>query len=122
MTGIQNDEIFDILVGKISAAINRTFLLTFVAEGIEISTEQWSGNGLPLEPRQSNPTSTLSSHSKRQTHHDPPNRQIREKPFGKACCRPERPPHQPYSSYNRRRFATSKSNRNSDANHTTHAE
>lgn len=39
---IQNDEIFDILVGKISTAINRTFLRAFVAEGIEITTEQWS--------------------------------------------------------------------------------
>ena len=42
MTLIQNDEIFDILVGKISAAINRTFLRAFASEGIEISTEQWS--------------------------------------------------------------------------------
>ena len=42
MTQIHNDEIFDILVGKISTAINRTFLRAFVAEGIEISTEQWS--------------------------------------------------------------------------------
>jgi hypothetical protein len=41
MTSIQNDGIFDILVGKISAAINRTFLRAFVAEGIEISIEQW---------------------------------------------------------------------------------
>lgn len=42
MTNIQNHEVFDILVGKISAAINRTFLRAFAAEGIEISTEQWS--------------------------------------------------------------------------------
>lgn len=42
MTYLQNDEIFDILVGKVSTAINRTFLRAFVAEGIEISTEQWT--------------------------------------------------------------------------------
>ena len=42
MSQIHNDELFDILVGKISAAINRTFLRSFVAEGIDISTEQWS--------------------------------------------------------------------------------
>lgn len=42
MSHIHNDELFDILVGKISAAINRTFLRSFVAEGIDISTEQWS--------------------------------------------------------------------------------
>ncbi len=42
MTLLQNDELFDILVGKISTAINRTFLRAFAAEGIEITTEQWS--------------------------------------------------------------------------------
>lgn len=42
MVQIKNDELFDILVGKISTAINRTFLRTFTAEGIEITTEQWS--------------------------------------------------------------------------------
>ena len=42
MTQLQNDELFDILVGKISTAINRTFLRAFVNEGIEITTEQWS--------------------------------------------------------------------------------
>ncbi|MEI8272325.1 MAG: MarR family transcriptional regulator [Paludibacter sp.] len=42
MVQIQNDELFDILVGKISTAINRTFLRAFSAEGIEITTEQWS--------------------------------------------------------------------------------
>jgi DNA-binding MarR family transcriptional regulator len=42
MIQIQNDELFDILVGKISTAINRTFLRAFCAEGIEITTEQWS--------------------------------------------------------------------------------
>jgi DNA-binding MarR family transcriptional regulator len=42
MTQLQNDEIFNILVGKISAAINRTFLRAFVVEGIDITTEQWS--------------------------------------------------------------------------------
>lgn len=39
---IQNEEIFDILVGKISGAINRAFLRAFAAEGIDITTEQWS--------------------------------------------------------------------------------
>ena len=42
MIQLQNDEVFNILVGKISTAINRTFLRTFAAEGIEITTEQWS--------------------------------------------------------------------------------
>jgi Transcriptional regulators len=42
MKQIQNDDIFDILVGKISTAINRTFLRAFANEGIEITTEQWS--------------------------------------------------------------------------------
>ena len=42
MTQLQNDEIFNILVGKISTAINRTFLRAFANEGIEITTEQWS--------------------------------------------------------------------------------
>jgi len=42
MTKLQNGEIFDILVGKVSAAINRTFLRTFSAEEIYITTEQWS--------------------------------------------------------------------------------
>lgn len=42
MIQLQNDEVFDILVGKISTAINRTFLRTFAAEGIDITTEQWS--------------------------------------------------------------------------------
>ena len=42
MVQIQNDELFDILVGKVSTAINRTFLRAFSTEGIEITTEQWS--------------------------------------------------------------------------------
>lgn len=42
MLQLQNDEVFNILVGKISTAINRTFLRTFANEGIEITTEQWS--------------------------------------------------------------------------------
>ena len=42
MKEVHNDEIFNILTGKISMAINRTFLRAFAAEGIEISTEQWS--------------------------------------------------------------------------------
>lgn len=42
MRALHNDEIFSILTGKVSTAINRTFLRTFANEGIEISTEQWS--------------------------------------------------------------------------------
>lgn len=42
MVQLHNDEVFDILVGKISTAINRTFLRTFAVEGIDITTEQWS--------------------------------------------------------------------------------
>ena len=42
MIQLQNDEVFNILVGKISTAINRTFLRTFATEGLEITTEQWS--------------------------------------------------------------------------------
>ena len=42
MKEIHNDEVFSILTGKISSAINRTFLRAFVAEGIDITTEQWS--------------------------------------------------------------------------------
>ena len=42
MREIHNDEVFSILTGKISSAINRTFLRAFAAEGIEITTEQWS--------------------------------------------------------------------------------
>jgi len=39
---LHNDELFDILVGKVSMAINRTFLRTFATEGINITIEQWS--------------------------------------------------------------------------------
>lgn len=39
---LQNDELFDILVGKVSMAINRTFLRTFSTEGMSITIEQWS--------------------------------------------------------------------------------
>jgi len=39
---LQNEEVFSILTGKISSAINRTFLREFTNEGIEITTEQWS--------------------------------------------------------------------------------
>lgn len=42
MTTLQSDEVFNILTGKISSAINRTFLRTFANEGIDITTEQWS--------------------------------------------------------------------------------
>jgi len=42
MIELQNEEVFSILTGKISSAINRAFLRAFTSEGIEISTEQWS--------------------------------------------------------------------------------
>lgn len=42
MTELHNDEVFNILTGKISSAINRTFLRAFANQGIEITTEQWS--------------------------------------------------------------------------------
>ena len=42
MKEVHNDEVFSILTGKISSAINRTFLRAFATEGIEITTEQWS--------------------------------------------------------------------------------
>ena len=42
MKEIHNDEVFNILTGKISTAINRTFLRAFASKGIEITTEQWS--------------------------------------------------------------------------------
>lgn len=42
MTELHSDEVFNILTGKISTAINRTFLRAFASEGIEITTEQWS--------------------------------------------------------------------------------
>ncbi|MDD3322799.1 MAG: MarR family transcriptional regulator [Paludibacter sp.] len=42
MLHLHNDELFNILVGKISTAINRTFLRAFANEGIDITTEQWS--------------------------------------------------------------------------------
>ena len=42
MKQILDDEVFSILTGKISTAINRTFLRAFANKGIEITTEQWS--------------------------------------------------------------------------------
>ncbi|MDP4238495.1 MAG: MarR family transcriptional regulator [Bacteroidota bacterium] len=42
MKQVHNDEVFSILTGKISSAINRTFLRAFAVEGIDITTEQWS--------------------------------------------------------------------------------
>ena len=42
MTQLHTDEVFTILTGKISTAINRTFLRAFALEGVNISTEQWS--------------------------------------------------------------------------------
>jgi DNA-binding MarR family transcriptional regulator len=42
MIQIHEDEVFSILTGKVSTAINRTFLRSFAREGIDITTEQWS--------------------------------------------------------------------------------
>ncbi len=42
MTQLHNEEVFTILTGRISNAINRTFLRAFANEGIDITTEQWS--------------------------------------------------------------------------------
>lgn len=42
MTQLHNDELFTILTGKISNAINRAFLRAFSSENVEITTEQWS--------------------------------------------------------------------------------
>lgn len=42
MVQIHEDEVFSILTGKISTAINRTFLRSFAQEGIDVTTEQWS--------------------------------------------------------------------------------
>jgi DNA-binding MarR family transcriptional regulator len=39
---IHTDEIFSILTGKVSTAINRAFLRAFANEGIDITTEQWT--------------------------------------------------------------------------------
>ena len=42
MLQLQDHEVFDILVGKVSGLINRTFLRAFAAEGLDITTEQWT--------------------------------------------------------------------------------
>lgn len=42
MNYIQNDEVFSVLTGKVSNAINRTFLRAFANEGLDITTEQWT--------------------------------------------------------------------------------
>ncbi|MFA6702967.1 MAG: MarR family transcriptional regulator [Dysgonamonadaceae bacterium] len=42
MVKVTEREIFDILSGKISRAINRTVLKAFSQEGIDITTEQWT--------------------------------------------------------------------------------
>ena len=42
MIKVTEREIFDILSGKISRAINRTVLKAFSQEGIDITTEQWT--------------------------------------------------------------------------------
>lgn len=41
MSKLQDNEIFDILTGKISSAINKALLRAFNHEGIHITTEQW---------------------------------------------------------------------------------
>lgn len=42
MIKVTEREIFEILSGKISGAINRTVLKTFAQEGLDITTEQWT--------------------------------------------------------------------------------
>lgn len=42
MTTIHSDEIFTILTGKISGAINRAILRAFTRANIDITTEQWT--------------------------------------------------------------------------------
>jgi DNA-binding MarR family transcriptional regulator len=42
MVQVHEDEVFSILTGKVSNAINRTFLRSFAQQGIDITTEQWS--------------------------------------------------------------------------------
>lgn len=42
MNYIQTDEVFSVLTGKVSNAINRTFLRAFANEGLDITTEQWT--------------------------------------------------------------------------------
>lgn len=42
MNYIQTDEVFSVLTGKVSTAINRTFLRAFANEGLDITTEQWT--------------------------------------------------------------------------------
>ncbi len=39
---VQEEEIFTILTGKISNAINRTLLRAFTMDGMDITTEQWT--------------------------------------------------------------------------------
>lgn len=42
MSQIHEDEIFVVLSGRISAAINRTILRAFTKENIDLTTEQWT--------------------------------------------------------------------------------
>lgn len=42
MSQIYENEIFEVLSGRISAAINRTILRAFAKESIELTTEQWT--------------------------------------------------------------------------------
>ena len=39
---VNEQEVFDILTGKISTTINRALLRAFAQEGVNITTEQWS--------------------------------------------------------------------------------
>lgn len=39
---VNEQEVFDILTGKISTTINRALLRAFAQEGLNITTEQWS--------------------------------------------------------------------------------
>ncbi|MDD3787705.1 MAG: MarR family transcriptional regulator [Petrimonas sp.] len=42
MLKVQDNEIFDILTGRVSGVINRSLLRAFAAQGVDITTEQWS--------------------------------------------------------------------------------
>lgn len=42
MIKVQDNEIFDILTGRVSSVINRSLLRAFAAQDVDITTEQWS--------------------------------------------------------------------------------
>ena len=42
MLKVQDNEIFDILTGRVSGVINRSLLRAFAAQGVDSTTEQWS--------------------------------------------------------------------------------